>query len=242
MDCPAAQTRCGFAGNSDLYGLGIRVGIYLQWISSIIVNHFLSSQIKNYAATNIVFGFAICVALLILTFRDDCTYIAEVIVLMFMFWGGIYPLVEIAGTQASSSGLHYGWYFLGIPMYLFTCWFWIRLAAGSGYHYALTPCGTSFFLVGKVHQHHFIIASKFMAFFCFWAPWGTLVQYSMSRMFSRVGYSKLSNTVTWLTPVGIGMVVMVSARLAMEIMFWDIPKIFGKDLKNILESRILDQM
>jgi len=241
-DCPATQTGCGFVGNSDLYGLGIRAGIYLQWISSIIVNHFLSSQIKNYAATNIVFGFAVCVALLILTLRGDCTYIAEVIVLMFMFWGGIYPLVDIAGTQASSPGLKYGWYLLGFPMYLFTCWFWIRLAAGSGYHYALTPCGTSFFLFKQVHQHHFVIASRFMAFFCFWAPWGTLIQGYMSRIFSRAGYPKLSTVVSLLTPVGIGVMIISSVRFGMQFMLWDILKFFGKEPKNMSESKILDQM
>ncbi|KAK4237965.1 hypothetical protein C8A03DRAFT_34071 [Achaetomium macrosporum] len=31
-----AAPECGFQGNSDIYGLGIRVGIYLQWLAAIV--------------------------------------------------------------------------------------------------------------------------------------------------------------------------------------------------------------
>lgn len=34
----------GFMGNTDLYGLGIRTGVYLQWGSSLLANNFLSSS------------------------------------------------------------------------------------------------------------------------------------------------------------------------------------------------------
>lgn len=28
--------QCGFVGNSDFYGLGIRVGVFLQWLASLV--------------------------------------------------------------------------------------------------------------------------------------------------------------------------------------------------------------
>ena len=33
-------------GNSDLYGIGIRVGIYLQLFSTLVANHYLPEVIK----------------------------------------------------------------------------------------------------------------------------------------------------------------------------------------------------
>ena len=35
-----ANVGCGFVGNSDVYGLGIRIGLYSQWLSTIISNWF----------------------------------------------------------------------------------------------------------------------------------------------------------------------------------------------------------
>jgi hypothetical protein len=30
---------CGFVGNPDLYGIGIRVGIYAQWFAALLSNY-----------------------------------------------------------------------------------------------------------------------------------------------------------------------------------------------------------
>lgn len=33
-----------FDGNSNLYGLGVRLGIYFQWVASVLTNRFLGDQ------------------------------------------------------------------------------------------------------------------------------------------------------------------------------------------------------
>jgi|SRR6266536_1330977 len=38
---------CPFAGNSDLYGLGIRLGVYLQLFSTLLANAFLSRSLRE---------------------------------------------------------------------------------------------------------------------------------------------------------------------------------------------------
>lgn len=38
---------CGFEGNPDLYGLGIRLGIYFQLFSSFLANHYHGDIMKN---------------------------------------------------------------------------------------------------------------------------------------------------------------------------------------------------
>lgn len=54
---------CGeFTGNSDLYGLGIRIGVYLQWVSSWLSNTFDSDSVAGTHTANSVFVFAIIIA------------------------------------------------------------------------------------------------------------------------------------------------------------------------------------
>lgn len=55
---------CGFAGNPDLYGLGIRIGIYLQVMSTIITDHCLPAEAANTAAANLIFVSALIAALI----------------------------------------------------------------------------------------------------------------------------------------------------------------------------------
>ena len=54
-----------FEGNSDLYGLGIRLGVYLQWISAWISLLLDPNSAQSIYDTNSVFVFAIMVASLI---------------------------------------------------------------------------------------------------------------------------------------------------------------------------------
>lgn len=58
-----AQQAClGLEGNPDLYGVGIRIGIYLQWISSLLTNVFIPSGISDSLDTNSIFLFAVFIA------------------------------------------------------------------------------------------------------------------------------------------------------------------------------------
>ncbi|KAJ5521029.1 hypothetical protein N7463_001482 [Penicillium fimorum] len=59
------DTCAPFEGNSDLYGLGIRLGVYLQWISawiSLLLDPYSAQSIYD---TNSVFVFAIMVATIV---------------------------------------------------------------------------------------------------------------------------------------------------------------------------------
>jgi hypothetical protein len=42
---------CAFTGNSDLYGLGIRLGIYLQLLSTLLANDLLTLEVQEDAKT-----------------------------------------------------------------------------------------------------------------------------------------------------------------------------------------------
>ena len=59
-----AQQAClGLIGDPDLYGLGIRIGIYLQWISTLLTNFLIPSGVSDSLDTNSIFLFAIFIAI-----------------------------------------------------------------------------------------------------------------------------------------------------------------------------------
>ncbi|KAL8787692.1 MAG: hypothetical protein Q9195_007648 [Heterodermia aff. obscurata] len=58
------QQACpGLEGNPDLYGVGIRIGIYLQWISSLLTNAFIPSSVSDSLDTSSIFLFAVFIAI-----------------------------------------------------------------------------------------------------------------------------------------------------------------------------------
>src|SRR4051812_25170410 len=60
----ASPSKCsGFEGNPDLYGLGIRVGVYLQWFSGIIAHSFHADSVPDLLGTNTIFLMALFTAL-----------------------------------------------------------------------------------------------------------------------------------------------------------------------------------
>jgi hypothetical protein len=50
----ATASVCGFSGNSDVYGLGVRLGTYLQWLSSIIALNLSREE------ANFMYGMNVC--------------------------------------------------------------------------------------------------------------------------------------------------------------------------------------
>jgi hypothetical protein len=102
----ASSSLCGFSGNSDIYGLGIRLGLYLQWLCSTLALASLRKEISSMAEAYIVFSLALFIALLVLTFQQACTFTAEVIIVLFLSFGGsmvvVLPSMFAKGTLAQA--------------------------------------------------------------------------------------------------------------------------------------------
>ena len=60
---PTRDVCNGFAGNSDLYGLRIRFGIYLQGVSSLLSNVLLPNGVSDSLDANSIFLFALFIAI-----------------------------------------------------------------------------------------------------------------------------------------------------------------------------------
>jgi hypothetical protein len=53
---------CGYVGNQDVYGLGIRIGLYSQWTSTLISNWFHTFNISRARDVNTFFQLAMGIA------------------------------------------------------------------------------------------------------------------------------------------------------------------------------------
>ncbi|OAF98788.1 uncharacterized protein CC84DRAFT_1223533 [Paraphaeosphaeria sporulosa] len=144
----------GFLGNADLYGLGIRLGLYLQWMSSFLANNFLSSTRQEIQRVYLVFSLAICLATLIASTRKSCVFSVEIEILYWMYWGG-YVCVFGSAPCSIRLGTVSRWVMTDWTGAILFTTHWIMTYHGIwfitwGYDQAFSrmPCGTyHFFLI-----------------------------------------------------------------------------------------------
>lgn len=89
----------GFKGNDDLYGLGIRTGIYLQWIASLLANNLLSENRRELQKVYLIYSLAVCTATMISTFAVTCVFGIEIQVLYWMYWGGFLCVFALSPSE-----------------------------------------------------------------------------------------------------------------------------------------------
>ena len=78
----------GFVGNSDIYGLGVRSGLYKQWVSSLLANHLLREESTALMRSYFIFHIALCIAVAVLTSQKICTFAVEFVLLYCLVYGG----------------------------------------------------------------------------------------------------------------------------------------------------------
>lgn len=150
--------QCGFEGDSDLYGLGIRLGIYMQWLTSFAPTTDLQ-KFAVFRETYSIFVFAIFIAILVLTAEKRPTHTAEMLVLAYIIFGGVFITVPADLRKKNSTLLERKGFMAclrhGIILNLFGCavagyfiWFWHRGMRGG--NFLATPCGSHAFLFAKV--------------------------------------------------------------------------------------------
>lgn len=149
----------GFEGNADLYGLGVRLGVYFQWGSSLLANSFnLFEHGRALQKTYLVFSIAICLAAIILSTSGACVFAVEIEILYWVYWGGFMCVF----ATASYSGLALSmrsrtWVKLDWTVAITYVTHWIMAYHGlwfiwHGYDQTLArmPCGTYHAFTGFV--------------------------------------------------------------------------------------------
>ncbi|PMD59544.1 uncharacterized protein K444DRAFT_663646 [Hyaloscypha bicolor E] len=159
--------QCGFSGNLALYGLGIRLGVYFQWITSQIAVYFHLKGSNDLSNAYIIFSFALMIAVFVLTFDHVQSYPVEVVIILYMLFGGFFsvrgyrprskkPRASRLWRRLFANGI-----VLAVEIYGF--WFWIH--GKSGNRFNPSPCGTTVFLFTKIPAKDFQRASIFCAAF-----------------------------------------------------------------------------
>lgn len=99
VDLSPRQESCtGFEGNSDFYGLGIRIGVYLQWFSSWISNTVNPAGAAANHDANTVFLIAILIATTI-ALTDGSLQLAEAYTLLLMSSGFVFTVLSFLGLR-----------------------------------------------------------------------------------------------------------------------------------------------
>lgn len=181
-----SQQSSGFQGDADFYGFGIRLGLYLQWISSFITNCFTPTERESVVVTYVIFSLSITIAVLVKVFGQQCTFVAEMFVVLTLFWGGLnvillVPLLrratvdrvveiklsgkrkDVSQTIKTSQSLQWATNLLNACMSPITIWFWARLAAMGEEDFASSPDHTSLFFFARIRGNGFRALSIFMA-------------------------------------------------------------------------------
>lgn len=158
QNSPQVHGGCGFIGNPDIYGLGVRLGIYSQWLSALLSNHLLSNSREDIHSAYFFFSLALGIATVVITVNRErsCVFFAEIFVLVSLVFGGyfsvhLFPITTLPQQRDWYSipwrrgrlvilALVYG------AMMLFNCWFWF---AGRSTGFESTPCGSAIFLFAK---------------------------------------------------------------------------------------------
>ncbi|KAE9362622.1 hypothetical protein N431DRAFT_144436 [Stipitochalara longipes BDJ] len=131
---------CSFAGNAELYGLGIRIGVYLQWVSGFLANIRNAESVRDMLATNTIFLLALFTALAIITQKESVESI-EVAILLQLCFGFLFSVSTTWGLRVRArftSSTDYGnkVYFpllgstirvcLASAICSYNLWFWFR--------------------------------------------------------------------------------------------------------------------
>ncbi|KAL2783314.1 hypothetical protein BJX66DRAFT_132214 [Aspergillus keveii] len=155
---------CGFSGNSDLYGLGIRLGVYLQWLSAVVATSLRLTDSFVLFTTYSGFSFAIMVALLVLT-AQRTAHVLEIVIMLHMFFGGLYATIprQIRGFRPRSQVSDSLIMLASVMMMVFSSWFWI--SGRNSDAFLATPCGNTIFLLARISPAHFGRVSRFFAAF-----------------------------------------------------------------------------
>lgn len=81
---------CGFSGDDNTYGLGIRLGVYLQWVTSSIAYNFVPEEAVTMRGVNNCFQAAMFAGLLFITItKGPELYAVEAFIMLIFCMGGV---------------------------------------------------------------------------------------------------------------------------------------------------------
>ncbi|KAF7511851.1 hypothetical protein GJ744_003084 [Endocarpon pusillum] len=127
-------TSCDWSGNPDLYGPGIRIGLYLQWFATIMTTALLPEKEVSAHSLAMLMHIAVFAGLGFVTTGKETNSVEIIITLWLLVgplpslsWRGIFQLGTFAGIARPLLYSAFGAY---------GCWFWFT----GAYRLPKTPC------------------------------------------------------------------------------------------------------
>ena len=96
---PSSTAACVLNGNSDLYGLGIRLGVYFQLISTLLVNHFLPDALRDAWDANTIFLVSIFIAVIKSSVNTNNLAAPEAFVMLQMLFAFLVAVYHIGPSN-----------------------------------------------------------------------------------------------------------------------------------------------
>jgi len=160
---------CPFTGNADLYGAGIRYGIYMQWVSAQLAVWRALKDANELIDAYLILSAALMAALVALTASSGLR-VTEAVIMLHLFFGGlvcvpdhIFPRRKHRGgdptrprTWRTILSLSVWTLFAG-----YSAWFWIL--GRSSYIFTDRNCGTVIFLFARISPGNFSMLSYMFA-------------------------------------------------------------------------------
>jgi len=87
---------CGFTGDAENYGLGVRLGMYLQWIATFLATTLELPTAPSIRTANTTFQLANFAGLLLLTFHRPQVYAVEPLLIPSILFGAAWLFILIA--------------------------------------------------------------------------------------------------------------------------------------------------
>ncbi|KAG4436666.1 hypothetical protein IFR05_007845 [Cadophora sp. M221] len=222
---------CSFSGNADMYGLGIRLGFYLQWYGTILATWVARHEVTGMRLYSFFFVVAMFLALIIQTNRNNLRPV-EIYIILLLTFGGYLHFVPLyvwrllvgcdpdldptrhprVGVGKIFSRLNFS---LLVTVCIFQLWFWIGKVPPLG-HEGCTEFGFLFARV-RLNQRGFVVVNVILYFlvllFCVailgisvGKRWG-LLEDKEGRSIGRVRLTALQELQTFVNVTVISIVV-----------------------------------
>ncbi|OAA41516.1 hypothetical protein BBO_05502 [Beauveria brongniartii RCEF 3172] len=122
------QDSCGYDGNSDLYGVGVRVGLYAQWVATLLSTVFEPRSEAGLRTTNLIIQLAVFIGLCTesagaTTTSTSGLHPSAAVITQFLLCGSLSSVTgDGVGHLRSISGVARLFFYTALSAY--GCWFW----------------------------------------------------------------------------------------------------------------------
>jgi hypothetical protein len=117
---PTSQP-CPFNGNSDIYGIGVRIGLYAQWVATLLVTLFDPEEEETFRVVNLIIQSSIFLGICQQASYE--TNAVEPIITLFLMCGSLSSLTgDGIGYFSHVSGVFRALFYTALSAYC--CWFW----------------------------------------------------------------------------------------------------------------------